>query len=246
MYLGSAIAFIASPTVVEGFTRLTDAVRRGGTAIPNEGALAPEHPVWVEFARSMAPIAALTGTLVARAVPPPAGERWRILDVAAGHGMFGLTLARDHPTAEVTALDWPNVLEVARANAQAAGVASRFRTIAGSAFEVDWGQGYELVLLPNFLHHFDRAGCVRILEKALRALAPGGRLAVVEFVPDDDRSGPPDAVRFALVMLAGTPAGDAHTFADYRDMLARAGFVDPTLHDLVPSPMRLVLARRPA
>src|SRR5262245_12797892 len=64
-YLGSAVSFIASPLIVEGFTRLTEAVRRGGTAIDADGALAPEHPVWVEFARAMAPIAGMTAMLLA-------------------------------------------------------------------------------------------------------------------------------------------------------------------------------------
>ena len=43
-----------------GFARLTEAVRRGGTAMPEAGTLAPEHPLWVEFARAMAPLAGMT------------------------------------------------------------------------------------------------------------------------------------------------------------------------------------------
>lgn len=242
--IASAVSFITSPTIVEGFARLTDAVRRGGTALAADGALAPEHPVWVQFARSMAPIANAVGGLVAGLLEAGRGERWSVLDVAAGHGMFGIALARENPNAVVTALDWGNVLEVARENAATAGVADRFRTIAGSAFDADWGTGYDLVLLPNFLHHFHPAGCVRILEKAKRALAPGGRVVIVEFVPNDDRRGPADPVRFALVMLAGTPGGDAYTFAEYRDMMARAGLAEPTMHELAPSPQRAIVARR--
>jgi precorrin-6B methylase 2 len=243
-YLGSAIGFVASPMIVEGFTRLTDAVRRGGTAVSAEGALAPEHPVWVEFARAMAPLAGMSALLLATLLDAEHAPPWKVLDVAAGHGMFGITLARLNPGIEVTALDWQNVLAVAAEHARMAGVAARVRMLAGSAFDVPFGDGYDLVLLPNFLHHFDPPTCERLLAKARAALAPNGRVVIVEFVPDDDQMSPPDAVRFSLVMLAGTPAGDAYTFTEYQSMLRHAGFDRATLHELPPSPARVVIAPR--
>jgi ubiquinone/menaquinone biosynthesis C-methylase UbiE len=245
-YIGSAVTFITAPQIVEGFTRLTDAVRRGGTAIPDEGTLAPAHPVWVEFARAMAPLAALSGNLLADLLDIEHAPPGKVLDVAAGHGMFGIALARRNPRVQVTALDWRNVLAVAEEHARAADVAARFHPLAGSAFEVPFGDGYDLVLLPNFLHHFDPPTCERMLAKARAALAPGGRVVIVEFIPDGDRSAPPDAVRFSLVMLASTPAGDAYTFAEYERMLRHAGFGAATLHDLPPSPARVVIAARSA
>jgi len=241
-YLGSGISFVASPMIVDGFTRLTDAVRRGRSAVPADGALAPEHPVWVEFARAMAPLAGMTAILLANLLDVEHAPAWKVLDVAAGHGLFGITLARLNPKVEVTALDWRNVLAVAEEHARAAGLGTRFHPLPGSAFDVPFGAGYDLVLLPNFLHHFDVPTCERLLAKARAALAPKGRVVIVEFVPDDDRMAPPDAVRFALTMLAGTPAGDAYTFAEYRSMLAKAGFRTPTLHELAPSPARVVIA----
>lgn len=243
-YLGSAIGFIASPMVVEGFAHLTDAVRRGGTAVPDAGSLAPEHPMWVEFARAMAPLAGMSAVLLANLLDVEHAPPWKVLDIAAGHGMFGITLARLNPGVQVSALDWKNVLAVAEEHAREAGVAGRFRTLPGSAFDVPFGDGYDLVLLPNILHHFDPAACERLLAKARAALAPGGRVVLVEFVPNDDRSGPADAVRFSLVMLAGTPAGDAYTFNEYQTMLRNVGFGRTTLHDLAPSPARVVLAER--
>jgi len=243
-YLGSGITFVASPMIVEGFTRLTDAVRRGGTAVPNDGTLAPEHPVWIEFARAMAPLAGMSALLLGNLLDAEHAPPWKLLDIAAGHGLFGITLARLNPHAEVTALDWRNVLAVAEENARLAGVASRYRTIPGSAFDVDWGDGYDLVLLPNFLHHFDPPTCERLLAKAHAALAPDGRVVIVEFVPDDDRMGPADAVRFGLVMLAGTAGGDAYTFPELSAMLRNTGFDRPTLHDLSPAPARVVIAAR--
>jgi SAM-dependent methyltransferase len=243
-YAGSTAAFVTSPHVVGGFDRLTEAVRRGGTAIPEQHSLAPEHPMWVEFARAMAPLARMTARLAANLLQAGAAGPCKILDVAAGHGMYGITFLEENPRAEVVALDWANVVAVARENAAAAKVGDRFRTLPGSAFEVDWGSGFDLVLLPNFLHHFDAVGCGEILRRSHRALAPGGRVVILEFVPNEDRVTPPEAAGFALTMLAGTPGGDAYTFAEYGAMLDAAGFTATTLHDLVPSPNRAIISTR--
>jgi len=243
-YVGSAATFLTSSLVTEAFAHLTEAVRRGGTAIGEQGTLSADHPIWVEFARSMAPVAGMSAMLLANVLEATRAPRWRVLDIAAGHGMFGITLARENPNATVVALDWKNVLTVAEENAAAAGVRDRFRTIPGSAFEVDWGTGYDLVLLPNFLHHFDPPTCEQLLRRAHAALAPEGRVVIVEFIPDEDRSGPPEALSFALVMLATTPSGDAYTFREYEKMLRAAGFSQSTLHDLRPSPNRVIVARR--
>ena len=242
-YVGSAITFIASPFVRAGFDRLTEAVRQGGSVL-TDGSMTPEHPMWVEFARAMAPLAGMSALLLANVLEVEGAGPLRVLDVAAGHGLYGITMARLNPAAKVTGLDWANVLAVAAENARLAEVADRWWPLAGSALEVALGGPYDLILLPNILHHFDAPTCERLLARMYGALAPRGRVAIVEFVPNDDRQGPPDAVRFGLVMLAGTPGGDAYTFGEYERMLRSAGFRDATMRDLVPTPGRVVVAAR--
>src|SRR5882672_5266758 len=156
-YLGGALEFLLAPGLVDGFKNIADAVRKGGTVLPEEGTVAPENPVWVKFARAMAPMMAMPAQLLAKLVDEKADRKLKVLDIAAGHGLYGIAFARNNPLVEVTALDWGNVLEVATENAVAAGVGDRHTTIAGSAFDVDYGSGYDIVLLTNFLHHFDPA-----------------------------------------------------------------------------------------
>jgi 2-polyprenyl-3-methyl-5-hydroxy-6-metoxy-1,4-benzoquinol methylase len=228
---------------MENFANLTAAVRKGGAAGGAEH-LAPDHPMWVEFARSMAPLARFVALLLANLLEAPAGRPWKVLDIAAGHGLYGITLAEQNPKAEIVAVDWKNVLTVAEENARKAGLGSRYRTIPGSAFDVDYGTGYDLVLLTNILHHFDTAGCEALLRRVHAALKPGGRAVTIEMVPDESRVSPPDAASFALVMLAGTPGGDAYTFAEYERMFRNAGFARSELHELVPSPQRAVISHR--
>jgi ubiquinone/menaquinone biosynthesis C-methylase UbiE len=223
---------------------MTEAVRKGGTALEGEGTIDPENPGWVKFARAMAPLMALPAQLIANLVDPNADQKLRILDVAAGHGLFGISFATRNTQAEITALDWKNVLEVAKDNAQKAGVSDRYNTIEGSAFDVEFGTGYDLVLLTNFLHHFDPPTCEKLLRKVRAALADGGRAVTLEFVPNEDRITPPDAAAFSVMMLTTTPSGDAYTFSELERMFANTGFSRSTLHPLPPTIQQVVISEK--
>jgi ubiquinone/menaquinone biosynthesis C-methylase UbiE len=169
----------------------------------------------------------------------------KILDIAAGHGMFGLVLAQRNPRAEVVAVDWPGVLAVATENAAKMGLADRHRTVPGDAFTVAFGSGFDIALLTNFLHHYDVPTCVTLLRKVAEALKPGGRAVILEFVPNDDRVTPPMAAGFSLTMLAGTPAGDAYTLAQLKQMAADAGFSGGvTAHPQPAGPETIVIATK--
>src|SRR5689334_218081 len=243
-YLGTAVEFLCSPLLTEGSKHIAEAVRKGGTAMENEGTIGPDHPIWVKFARGMAPFMAMPAQLIAKLVDPAPGRKLKILDIAAGHGLYGITFATKNPQAEVTAVDWKAVLEVAKENAQKAGVADRYQKIEGSAFDVEFGSGYDLVLLTNFLHHFDPPTNETLLRKVHNALADGGRVVTLEFVPNDDRVSPPDAAGFSMMMLSGTPSGDAYTFAELERMFTNAGFSHSTLHPLPPTIQQVVISEK--
>jgi 2-polyprenyl-3-methyl-5-hydroxy-6-metoxy-1,4-benzoquinol methylase len=240
-YLGTVTQFILSPHLVENFDYLTEAVKQGGSAGKTES-LAPDHPMWVRFAQAMAPMMAMPAQLIAQLIDPTGDKKIRVLDIAAGHGLYGLAFAKKNPQAEVTAVDWPNVLEVAKENAQAAGVADRFHTRPGSAFDVDYGTGYDIVLLTNFLHHFDKQTCEAVLKKVRASVADGGRAVTLEFVPNEDRVTPPQAAAFSMMMLGMTPAGDAYTFAELDEMFRNAGFARNEMQDLPPTIQRVVIS----
>jgi 2-polyprenyl-3-methyl-5-hydroxy-6-metoxy-1,4-benzoquinol methylase len=243
-FAGGTLKFLLADEIKGAFDHFTDAARTGGTAQSQHGTLAPEHPVWISFARSMGPLMVQAANGLAELVALDPDRATKVLDISASHGMWGIAFARKSPKTRLVALDWSPVLEVARENARAAGVADQFSTVPGSAFDVEFGTDYDIVLVPNFLHHFNAVDCVRLLKKAHAALRPGGAVAIVEFVPNPDRITPPAAAGFSLIMLATTPEGDAYTFAEYSDMLAQAGFNPPTVHSLPASMNVAVIARR--
>jgi len=243
-YLGGAVEFLCSPMLLEGFKHMTEAVRKGGTAVGEEGTTGPENPIWVKFARGMAGMMSMPAQLMAKLVDPNADSKLKILDIAAGHGLFGIAFAAQNKQAEITAVDWRAVLEVAKENAAKAGVADRYSTIEGSAFDVEFGTGYDLVLLTNFLHHWDPPTNEKLMRKVRAALADGGRAVTLEFVPNDDRVTPPEVAGFSMVMLVGTPSGDAYTFAELERMFANAGFSRSTIHALPPTFQQVVISEK--
>lgn len=239
--MGSAIQFLSSPMLTDNFKDLAAVVRKGGTTA-DQGTTKPEHPVWVEFAKAMVPLMRMPAEQIAGLVDARAGNAWKVLDIAAGHGLFGITLAKHNPKAEIVAVDWAPVLEVAKANAHSAGVASRYKTLAGSAFDVEFGTGYDIVLLTNILHHFNGGTCETLMRKVHGALKPGGRAVTLEFVPNDDRVTPPVSAKFSLMMLGSTPQGDAYTFSELQKMFRQAGFSSSSLHAIPPSPHHVVIS----
>ena len=218
-YLGTAMEFLLTRRVREGHARLAEAVRRGGTAL-GEGTLERENPDWVKFAEAMMPLMHGPSEIMAAELRK-GGEAHKVLDIAASH-----------------------VLEVAMKNAQAMGVVDRYPLLPGSAFETDFGGDYDLVLIPNFLHHFDPPTCTTFMRKVYAALKPGGRAAIAELVPNPDRVTPPTAAAFSMMMLATTPTGDAYTFAELESISKNAGFVRVELAPPEIGLDRLVIAYR--
>jgi SAM-dependent methyltransferase len=238
-WMGSIVDFLAAPEMMALW--LDDPVgfvRNGGSV--GWGNMAPDHPVWVKFARAMVPFVAPTAQNIAQQVGTWPQAPKRVLDIAAGHGVFGIAIAKAIPGAEIVATDWQAVLEVAKENAAAANISARHHTIAGSAFEVEWGMDFDLALMTNFLHHFDRPTCVELLSKVRRSLSPGGRILAVDFVPNEDRVSPPFAAAFSFVMLASTPRGDAYTVREFEEMGSEAGFSKVSVAPLPPSPESLI------
>ncbi len=243
-YMGTLADFLASERSKTQFNALAETVRKGGTAVAQGDNTKPNDELWVNFARTMAPLTTVSAGFIADLAGAKEGKPCKVLDIAAGHGMFGITIAKQNPNALITAADWAPVLAVAKENAAAAGVADRVSFRPGSAFEADLGEGYDIVLLTNIFHHFDMATCERLMRRVHGALKPDGKAITLEFVPNEDRITPPMAAAFSLVMLAATDSGDAYTFSQYEKMFENAGFVKTTQHSVPDSPQQLLLSEK--
>jgi SAM-dependent methyltransferase len=216
-FIGPAVRFLANNETVKAFCQLRERVKRGGSRTSANGS------EWINFAHWMAPLARPVAESMAEVIVTTRGPV-TVLDLAAGHGLYGLAVAARNPSAQIFALDSPPVLAVAAENARRAGVGKRWKRLPGDVFKTNFGRLYDLILAANLAHHFDETENIRLFAKCLAALKPGGQLVLVDFVPNPDRVSPVADASFALTMLATTKHGKVYTFKEYSSMLRAAGF----------------------
>jgi methylase of polypeptide subunit release factors len=167
-----------------------------------------------------------------------------VLDIAAGSGVWGIALAKQSPHVHMSAVDWPHVLEVTERVAHQHGLGKRLTKIPGDLLKVNYGNGHHIATLGHILHSEGRERSRKLLKKVYKALSPGGTIAIMEFMVNDDRSGPPMGLLFAVNMLVNTQAGDTFSFKEMSGWLREAGFRNPRLLE-VPAVSPLVLATKP-
>jgi SAM-dependent methyltransferase len=168
----------------------------------------------------------------------------RILDVAAGSGVWSIGASQADPNARMVAFDLPISLGHTRRMAERFGLAERYEFRAGDIRKDTLGEAeFDAAILGHICHSEGPEHTRRLFAKVALALKPGGTIAIADFVPDADRSGPPMPLLFALNMLLHTTEGDTFTFPEYEAWLREAGFRDARLLQ-VPGPSPLVLATR--
>jgi len=123
-------------------------------------------------------------------------------------------------------------------------VADRHHLIPGSAFDVDFGTGYDVALVTNFLHHFDAETNTNFMRRIFDALGPDGKAITLEFIPNEDRVSPPAEALFSLIMLAATPSGEAFTLRELTKMCEDAGFTRNEHIALSPMPQHLIISTK--
>ena len=175
---------------------------------------------------------------------PPAG---RVLDAGAGAAPWSLAVAARDPACLVTAVDLPAVVPATRRAVRDAGRERQFRFLAGDLYDVDLERGgYDLAIAGNLCHLFNGDANRRLLGRLYDALAPGGRLAVMDVIPDEEPR-PRWVALYELGLFLRTASGRVHPLAAYLDWLHDAGFEPPEQHHLVDQAQAVLLvARRPA
>ena len=203
------------------WSSLTEAVR-AGTAVAYKP-MEERGPQWAEkFITAMHARGRELAPKLAQAVGREGVGR--VLDVGGGSGVFAMAFVRDNPGSRATVLDLEEVVALTRRYVEQAGLAERFDYLAGDYHATDLGQGYDLVLLSAIIHINSAEENSRLIGRIHRALAPGGRLVIREFIMDPDRTGPLFGALFALNMLVGTERGDTYTEDEIRGWCQEAGF----------------------
>lgn len=172
-----------------------------------------------------------------------AGEPVRVLDLAAGSGVWGIALAQSSPRVRVTAVDWAVVLPVTRRTVEKFHLSDRFSFVEGDLLTADFGKDHNVATLGHILHSEGEERSRKLLAKVHQALAPGGTIAIAEFLVNEDRRGPVNGLFFAVNMLVNTDNGDTYSFREISGWLQEAGFRDPRTV-AAPGPSPLILATK--
>lgn len=217
-YLGDMAAVLYSPALVEHFRQLTGSVRAG--APPQfRGTPAGNRPEWIDLSMGTARDRAKAAAVFAGIVPLPEGPL-KILDAGAGDGWFGIAVARKYPEAVVVALDKADALAGAQANADQAGLGTRYQNVPGDPLQTNAGTGYDAVILANDLFAFDPPQINLLLKRCRGALKESGVLLILEPFADDL----PEHAGWRLNLLAATRRGDAYVLADIQAALSACLF----------------------
>lgn len=229
-YAGSALE---AGSIERGWRNLTEVIRTGAPVQHGESQKDAEE-FFPALVRSLHVTNAPFAQRLAAALGAGASHRGlRVLDVACGSGVWGIAIAEADREASVTAQDYPRVLETTREYVRRHGLQNRFEYLPGDLKQVGFGENrYDLAILGNIVHSEGERSSRDLLRRVRRALRPGGRVAVVDMVPNDTRTGPPFPVFFALQMLLNTGEGDTFTLAEYTRWLQEAGFTEVETADL--------------
>ena len=199
------------------------------------------------FCRTVGPRAALCSPAIGTAVEQLAGAGTRVLDLGAGAAPWSLAWAAADPNVSVTAVDLPSVLPVTREAVARQGSQARYAFVEEDMFSVTFDDNaYDLVILGNICHLFDESTNRRLFERVARWLAPGGTVAVIDFLPNERRDGPRDIALYAVELVRRAPDGQVYPFSSFAGWLREAGFerIERTELTRYP-PVTLVRGRRP-
>jgi 2-polyprenyl-3-methyl-5-hydroxy-6-metoxy-1,4-benzoquinol methylase len=229
--------------LIPQWLQLREVVRTGKPAVrTNEEDPGGKH--FAAFVESLFPLAQSAARKLGEHLGiPNTNAPVSVLDVGAGSGVWGIVMAGQSSQVRVTAVDWPAVLEVTKKVAARNGVSDRMTLVAGDFFEADFGKGHQVAVLGHILHSEGPERSQRLIRKIFDALAPGGTLAIQEFVPNEDRLGPPQPLIFAVNMLVNTQAGGTYTFSEMSSWMEAAGFTDITTLE-APGPSPLLLGKK--
>jgi len=230
--------------LIPRWLRLNEIVKTGqpSVAVNQEG---DGTTFFQSFVMDIFPMSYPSATTLARHLElGKRGGPVKVLDLAAGSGVWGIALAQSAPNVSVTAVDWSGVLPATRSSVDRFGLTDRFTFTAGDLNTSDFGQGYDIATLGHILHSEGEARSRALLRKTFDALAAGGTIAIAEFLVNPDRRGPVPSLLFATNMLVNTEEGDTFSFEEISEWLKDAGFVDMRLLD-APGPSPLILATRP-
>ena len=149
-----------------------------------------------------------------------------LLDIGGASGTYTMAFLSKYPKMKAVLYDLKEVIPLAKKRLESEGFLHRVALAAGDFYKDELPGGCDLALLSAIIHQNSPEENIELYKKIYRALKPGGALLIRDHIMDESRTNPPPGALFAINMLLNTMGGDTYTFAEVRDTLKKAGFVD--------------------
>jgi hypothetical protein len=150
----------------------------------------------------------------------------RLLDLGGGPGTYSIHFCKRFPGLEADVFDLPTSRSFAVANIDNHGLKERIGFIDGNFNSDEYPGPYDAVWMSHILHGEGEEACRGITGKAAKALEPGGKIFIHEFILDNDGASPLFPALFSINMFLHTEKGKSYTEAELNGMLAASGFKD--------------------
>lgn len=238
-YMGDALLHAAN--MWDTWSTLTGAVRAGSSVFHGgarsqadraEAFIAAMHYNASANARQIVPLIDLAGVS-------------RVLDVGGGSGAYSIAFCKAKSDLRAVVFDLPEIVPLTQRYIAEAGLSDRIKTHSGDYLKNDLGTDFDMVLLSQILHSNSAAQNTELLGKCSKALKPGGRIVIQDFIIEPSRTHPAQAAVFSLNMLVATEAGDTYTEEEIGGWLESAGFADIRRTDLPSGAAALLTVRKP-
>ncbi|MCX5885812.1 MAG: methyltransferase [Proteobacteria bacterium] len=175
---------------------------------------------------------------IARLVRPKSIKKF--LDVGGGPGTYCLALLKRNPEISATIVDLSLPLQIAKRLARERGLTRSLQFIEGDFLKVNFGNGYDLILMSHILHSNSPEDCEILIHKGYCALQKGGRLLIHDFILNEDKVSPPSAAIFAVNMLVNTQKGRTYTKMEITEWMKKAGFREIRCYVVTPASRAMV------
>jgi (2Fe-2S) ferredoxin/ubiquinone/menaquinone biosynthesis C-methylase UbiE len=222
------------------WSTLTECIRKGTSVTYTE--MTTRDDKWTQaFIAAMDANARARGRQVAGIVDASGVKK--LLDVGGGSGAYSIAFAKANPELQGFIFDLPTVVPIAQKHIEEAGLKDRIKFIEGDMRTDEFGTGFDMVFVSAICHMFDDQENLSLFQKVQRALNPGGRIVIQDFILNDDKTGPVTAALFSINMLVGTPHGASYSEAEYTDWLKKTGF-EQVRRVTLPGPTDLIVATK--
>lgn len=206
--------------------RLTEIVQKGART-DREAGIQMDDRDWKAFIGAMHVVGRELSERIAEEYDPSGFKR--LLDIGGASGTYTMAFLTRQPQMRAVIFDLEHVIPMARERLTAAGLQNRVELVAGDFYRDELPHGCDLALLSAIIHQNSVEENIGLYRKIYRALEPGGKILIRDYIMDETRTQPPPGTLFDINMLVGTRGGRTYTFSEVEDGLRKAGFENPKL-----------------